>query len=681
MTRWRDLLAPARPIVRWLRRRRLSAITAARDIAQTFHRRRYHVQAPPVCLVSHDAYRHGAQLLLLDLARIFDRSFGLQLHIVLLGPGPLNGAFRRYGNVIEIGDPSGPEANEAARRLRALGVTHAICSTSASGLFVATLARVGIGSVALVHELPGLIHDRGLLPHAAAIARDAGVVVFPNELVRSHFPGGPPAESVILPQGLAKRRGPPDERRRRAARMKLRERHGIPLDSALVLNVGYGDRRKGIDLFASMGARLHKFENTDVRLVWVGALEPEQRQSIDETIAPHRERFVFAGFHSDLAPYLDGADIFALTSREDPFPTAILQARDAGLPLIAFEGAGGFEALFGEGDRLVPADDVSAFAEAVSNTIKTSRTSNVRGENAPVAQSLQHYAFDLATLINSAPPRVSVIVPNYNYGRYLETRLASILGQTLPPYEIILLDDCSTDGSAQTARTILRSSEVEWRIIENAERSASVFVQWRRGVEAARGDFVWIAEADDYCDKRFLEALIPPLAEQNVVLSYCQSRQIDESGRLLDSDYLQYVSRIDTQKWRHAYRNSGAAEIASALAVENTIPNVSACLFRREPLLQTLDRHFTEICKYSSAGDWLSYIRLLNCGDIAFIPDALNSHRRHRNSVTALRARADVLGEIEAIQSLVQNEFNVSEATKAVAARYLEELRAGRHLA
>ena len=44
-------------------------------------------------------------------------------------------------------------------------------------------------------------------------------------------------------------------------------------------------------------------------------------------------------------------------------------------------------------------------------------------------------------------PKVSVIIPNYNYSRFLEDRIESVLGQTFQDFEVILLDDCSTDDS------------------------------------------------------------------------------------------------------------------------------------------------------------------------------------------------------------------------------------------
>src|SRR5260370_24418527 len=105
---------------------------------------------------------------------------------------------------------------------------------------------------------------------------------------------------------------------------------------------------------------------------------------------------------------------------------------------------------------------------------------------------------------------VSIIVPNYNHGRFLRRRIETILTQTFQDLELILLDDCSTDDS----RTILKhyASSPCVRIEFNEVNSGSAFKQWNKGVRLATGKYVWIAESDHYADPQFLERLVPLLA-------------------------------------------------------------------------------------------------------------------------------------------------------------------------
>src|SRR5258708_17607669 len=70
-------------------------------------------------------------------------------------------------------------------------------------------------------------------------------------------------------------------------------------------------------------------------------------------------------------------------------------------------------------------------------------------------------------------PTVSVIVPNYNHARYLRKRIESLLRQTYQDFEVILLDDCSTDVSREVLASYQDNPRV--RVEYNAENSGSVF--------------------------------------------------------------------------------------------------------------------------------------------------------------------------------------------------------------
>ena len=137
-------------------------------------------------------------------------------------------------------------------------------------------------------------------------------------------------------------------------------------------------------------------------------------------------------------------------------------------------------------------------------------------------------------------PLVSVVVPNYNHARYLRRRVDSVLAQSFGDFELLLLDDASTDES----RAVLASYRGDPRVrtLFNDRNSGGPFPQWNRGVRAARGRYVWIAESDDEAETGLLEALLGPLeADDRVVLSCCESRLIDERGAplMLGADYLE----------------------------------------------------------------------------------------------------------------------------------------------
>lgn len=104
-------------------------------------------------------------------------------------------------------------------------------------------------------------------------------------------------------------------------------------------------------------------------------------------------------------------------------------------------------------------------------------------------------------------PTVSVIVPNYCHAPYLEQRIESILQQTFQDFELILLDDCSTDGSREILERYRNHPKVSG-IFYNERNSGSPFKQWEKGLSKATGDYVWIAESDDFSSPCFLERCV-----------------------------------------------------------------------------------------------------------------------------------------------------------------------------
>lgn len=638
-----------------------------------------------IVLVSHDAHPHGAQYLALHLARVLAEDFGALLDIVVLGEGPLKAEYARHGTVHDLAgvDPEGPVAQALASRLFAAGARAALCNTTVSGLFLSTLKRTGLRCVSLIHELPGVIERYGLQTHVQRIADQADVVVFPASQVQrgfQHFLGKPLASARIRPQGLYKRNALADTDRQSAARAALRAKLGLPAGARVVLGVGYADHRKGIDLFIDAGARVMRDDPLAV-FVWLGhhdlAIWEAMKHRVRET--GFADRFLFPGRDPETDVYYAGADVFALTSREDPFPSVVLESLEVAVPVVAFAGTGGCCELLEAGTGCtVPAFDVDAFAQAVAGLLREPEQARTLGrEGARRVRddfSFRHYVFDLADWLGMGIRRVSAIVPNYNYAAYLEERLRSIDRQAYPVFELIVLDDASTDDSLRKAREILPTLRVDARLVPNERNSGSVFRQWRKGVGLARGEFVWIAEADDSCEPEFLSQTVEAMEDDSVVMSYSQSTQMDGEGRIMCPHYLDYVADISPERWTKPYRVTGAAEIRDALAIKNTVPNVSAVVFRRDVIQEVLDRHGADIESYRVAGDWVTYLRVLEHGDIVYVPASLNHHRRHQKSVTLGAFNLEQLREIMSVQAMVMQDHRPSRETREKAYRYAVRL-------
>lgn len=225
----------------------------------------------------------------------------------------------------------------------------------------------------------------------------------------------------------------------------------------------------------------------------------------------------------------------------------------------------------------------------------------------------------------SIEPVLSVIIPCHNHARFLAERIGSILAQTMPFYEAIFLDDGSTDDSFEVARS-LAGEDPRFRFLRADPPTGSPFAAWRLGLAQARAVFVWIAESDDACEPTFLEALLPLLqGEPGLGMVYCQSQEIDADSRIVGS-LLSHTKDVDFFRWRADYVAEGREECRRALLFRNTIPNASACLFRREALAPAL----AETTGYALCGDWAAYVELLSRGwGIAFQAVPRNRYRCH----------------------------------------------------
>ncbi|WP_299291065.1 glycosyltransferase family 2 protein [uncultured Mucilaginibacter sp.] len=217
---------------------------------------------------------------------------------------------------------------------------------------------------------------------------------------------------------------------------------------------------------------------------------------------------------------------------------------------------------------------------------------------------------------------VSVIIPNYNHAKFLNKRIDSVLNQTYQNLELIILDDCSTDNSREIIEQYRNHSKVA-HILFNETNSGSPFLQWQKGFELAKNDYLWIAESDDYADIRFLEVLLPCLiVNEKVGVAFADSNTVDAQDVIHPDFYKNFRnSRFKTDKWNYDYIKPGIDEIKENLFFECTINNTSAMVFKKN-LLQYVN--FDHLKNFRYCGDWFFFVSLLNHCDVAYKKEALN---------------------------------------------------------
>ncbi|WP_114347654.1 glycoside hydrolase family 99-like domain-containing protein [Paracoccus lutimaris] len=639
-----------------------------------------HATPRHVTLIGHDAHPHGAQLLLLNLARSY-RQAGLTVKIVLLDGGSLVKDYAEVAQVAQLPDLAS-KRDEALRLLRGLRSEHgevAVVNTTVSGSVAPLLQEAGYSPVALIHEMRSVYAQMDLKRQMQALAVADAPLVFPARIVQAQFEealGQAVTRPALRPQGLYLRPAPRDP----VARDALRAEYAIPAGAPLVLGVGYIDHRKGADLFVQALAEMRK-AGIPAEAIWIGHADRDELPRVAALakqlgVADHVR---FPGRQPDPARFYAAADLFLLTSREDPYPSVVLEAMAAELPVVMFAGVTGSEDLAARGLAVaVTAENPQAMAEAAANLLvdAPAREAMVAAAARHIADetSFTEYAFDLLKLGGKPVPRISVIVPSYNYQDYIRDRIESVAAQDMPILEIIVLDDCSTDRSPEIIAEIAASSPAPIRFVPGRANSGNVFKQWQKGLELARGDYIWIAEADDLAAPDFLSTVMRGFEAPGVVLSYCESAQIDGKGNPLAADYRYYTNGVAPGKWDRNYLASGQAEIEQALFLKNTILNASAVVMRTDALRAVFAAHREEIEGLRFAGDWAVYLNLLAKGDIAYSALSKNYHRRHQSSVTISNFNALQLDEIIAMQRKARALIGADPQRDHRSAAYIAEL-------
>ena len=182
---------------------------------------------------------------------------------------------------------------------------------------------------------------------------------------------------------------------------------------------------EGASISSSRSASNSLERRPDTFFVWVGHHDAgafsEARARIDR--GGPDSRFFFPGLVENPDAFFAGADAYLMTSREDPFPLVVLDALDARVPVIGFDGGGGFvELLQRDCGVLVPYLDTMAMAEALFRLLEDPTEGHRLSEAGKAIISREYsfidYARDLVQLAQG--PRVSVIVPNFNYAHYLQ---------------------------------------------------------------------------------------------------------------------------------------------------------------------------------------------------------------------------------------------------------------------
>lgn len=200
-----------------------------------------------------------------------------------------------------------------------------------------------------------------------------------------------------------------------------------------------------------------------------------------------------------------------------------------------------------------------------------------------------------ASEVRGDAPLLSVVVPTFNYGRYLAQTVGSILAQGIESIEILVLDNASTDETPQVMATFAADERV--RYMRN-RRNFGVGSSGHNGLWVARGKYLILFMADDFMNPGHVARLLPEMEKDaRIAVGYSPICWVDEKGKALTGP-------------RHpGHRQSdyvgGRNEVADLLIHDNYI-TPSAAVIRRQAFFQAWQRDV----RIRGAGDWQLMVQL-----------------------------------------------------------------------
>lgn len=223
---------------------------------------------------------------------------------------------------------------------------------------------------------------------------------------------------------------------------------------------------------------------------------------------------------------------------------------------------------------------------------------------------------------------VSLVVASYNHAGFLTRRMDSLIGQTYPDVDILVIDDKSPDHSVEILRHYEANPRV--RLVLRDQNGGWVTVS-NQGVDLSSGEYVLFANCDDDCDPRMVERLVDALQQHpSAGIAFCRSLMVDEDDRVLGDDFT--IREASFRKRCAQDTLLSGSEASRFLLHSCVIPNLSAALFRREC--------FAKVGKLSSAYrvccDWDLFFRVAAQYDIAYVAEPLNRFRQHRKTIRSV---------------------------------------------
>ena len=221
-------------------------------------------------------------------------------------------------------------------------------------------------------------------------------------------------------------------------------------------------------------------------------------------------------------------------------------------------------------------------------------------------------------------PTITILLPTFSRAHYLPLALESVLAQTFKDFELLILDDASTDDTETVAREYA-AKDGRIRYIRH-RKNLGITRNWRHGLEAARGEFLCFLEDDDLFLPTFLEEMLVPLRrDPALILAFCDHWIIDDEGR---------EQAIQTEQASRRFGrdtlDEGVPPDMVKTAILDASIGITAALFRREFIAPS----FIDDRALGGIDVWFLYQCARTKRDGWYLPRRLMRYRVHESGMS-----------------------------------------------
>ena len=215
-----------------------------------------------------------------------------------------------------------------------------------------------------------------------------------------------------------------------------------------------------------------------------------------------------------------------------------------------------------------------------------------------------------------ANPKVSVLIPTYNYAHFLDETIQSVLDQTFIDFELVIVDNCSTDNTDEVVKKYLADTRVSFY---RNETNIGLVGNWNKCLDYAKGEYIKYLCADDKFRPELLEKFVA-IMDQNPGVSIMSS-YVESFGLISCCRISAFKGKISGEQARESLLSPG---------VRNWLFAPTAVMFRRAGL--KVGKFNPELL---SLTDLEFYLRQLTLGDCYIIPETLSFIRTHTGMQTS----------------------------------------------